>query len=145
LASANGEIEWAVDQLARRVETGSSTNNSPSSSNGDTRPRAGDYRGAHGQLAGQVADGLWLSSSLWQREIGDGTDRYRYRSWSVAGLYRFNAVPAPGHPVPALALQLGPGAALRPRPKPAHWSRCRVRCSTAGPSTRRPTANCRPT
>ncbi len=100
LAAANGEVELAVDQLARRVETTRTTN-------GNTRTSAGDYRGAHGRVAGRVADGLWLSGSLWQREIGDGTDRYRYRSWSAAGQYRFNAVPAPGNPVPALALRLG--------------------------------------
>ncbi len=100
LASAHGDIELAVDHLARRVETTRTTN-------GDTRTSAGDYRGAHGRVAGRVADGLWLSGSLWQREIGDGTDHYRYRSWSAAGQYRFNAVPSPGDPVPALALRLG--------------------------------------
>lgn len=62
--------------------------------------------GAHLRAAIRVVDGLWLSGSLWQRELSDGRDHFNYRSGAVWAQYRFNALATPGSGVPALALQL---------------------------------------
>ena len=99
LAAANGQVELTVDRLARRVESSRTVN-------GDTVSSAGDYRGSHLRVTGRVVDGLWLSGSLWQRELSDGRDHFNYRSGAVSAQYRFNALATPGGKMPALALRL---------------------------------------
>lgn len=99
LAAANGQVDLTVDRLARRIETSRTVN-------GDTLNSAGDYRGAHLRAAVRIIDGLWLSGSLWQRELSDGRDRFNYRSDTLSAQYRLNAPAAPGSEMPALAVRL---------------------------------------
>jgi hypothetical protein len=63
----------------------------------------GDYRGAQLQAAWRATDRLWLSGGLHQRRINNAVDRFDYRSWQVAGQYRFNDAAGA---VPAFALRL---------------------------------------
>ena len=95
----NGSIELGLDRLNGHLDFLNARASDPSAA-GTT---AGDYSGSH--LAGslRLRDGLWLSGSLWQRNIGDGADTYRYGSWQLSGLYRF--LDAAGAR-PALALRL---------------------------------------
>ena len=65
---------------------------------------AGDYHGSHIEGAYKVADGAWLSGSLWQRNISGLADNvYHFTSWQASGLYRFNE--ADGK-IPAVAVRL---------------------------------------
>ena len=99
LDATNAQVEVAADRLARRIETSRTVN-------GDTVNSAGDYRGAHLRAAVRIVDGLWLSGSLWQRDLSDGRDHFNYRSGTVSAQYRFNAPSTPDGKVPALALRL---------------------------------------
>ena len=92
-------LEVAVDRLNRQLDFSKPDPNNPSSLTTTT----GDYRGGHLAGAVRVANGLWLSGSLWQRTLGDDTDTFRYQSWQASGLYRFIDG---GGAVPALALRL---------------------------------------
>ena len=99
LTAAHAQVELALDRLAKRIETTSSIN-------GDNLTSAGDYRGAQLRATARVVDGLWLSGSLWQRELSDGRDSFNYRGGSASAQYRFNALATPGSEIPALALRL---------------------------------------
>ena len=92
-------LELAVDRLNRQLDFSKPDPNDPSSLTTTT----GDYRGGHLAGAVRVANGLWLSGSLWQRTLGDDIDTFRYQSWQASGLYRFIDG---GGAVPALALRL---------------------------------------
>lgn len=99
-AAASGQLELAVDHANRALDP------FPAGDGGEPTPvpkTHGRYRGEHLTGAWRVRDGLWLSGGLWRREVGDGVDTYRYRSWQAAGLYRFSE--ASGS-MPALALRL---------------------------------------
>ena len=65
--------------------------------------QAGDYHGGH--LAGgwQFNDNLWLSGSLWQRNLNGLSGAYNFNTWQASGLYRF----LDGNKkIPSLALRL---------------------------------------
>jgi len=94
-----GYMELAVDKLNGKLDFLNVRNSDPTTA-GTT---SGDYHGAHVTGDLRVAEGLWLSGSLWQRNVEDAADRYRYNSWQVAGQYRFNAAAGA---MPALALRL---------------------------------------
>ena len=49
---------------------------------------AGDYLGAHVTGGIPLGDALWLSGSLWQRNLKSASDSYNYTSWQIAGQYR---------------------------------------------------------
>jgi hypothetical protein len=65
--------------------------------------QAGDYQGAH--LAGQwrLRDNLWLSGSLWQRDLNGLSETYHFNSWQLSGMYRL--MDGDGK-IPALAMRL---------------------------------------
>ena len=92
-------LELGTDRLGRQLDF-----SRPDASNPETSTTtAGDYRGSHLAGALRVADGLWLSGSLWQRRLSDDVDSYRYRSRQVSALYRFAEA---GGLLPALALRV---------------------------------------
>jgi hypothetical protein len=92
-------LELGIDRLNRQLDFAKPDANDPTT----LTTTAGDYRGAHLAGALRVADGLWLSGSLWQRRLSDDVDSYRYRSWQASGLYRFSEAAGA---MPALAVRL---------------------------------------
>lgn len=98
-ADPRGRIELGFDKAVGALDF--STSADPS---GQTPSiTQGDYSGAQLHAAWRAADRLWLSGGLWQRRIHNAVDRFDYRSWQLAGQYRFNDAAGA---MPAFALRL---------------------------------------
>jgi hypothetical protein len=95
----HGYLELVADRLNNSLDFSSPSADDPQTS----VTRSGKYSSEHLAGAWRVADGLWLSGSLWQRKLGDEVDTYRYRSWQASGMYRFNDAAGA---LPAVALRL---------------------------------------
>lgn len=95
----SGHLEASTSRVNRRINF--------SEPEDDPRLAAaaanGDYRSTQIAGAWQVRDGTWLSGALWQRQISDGIDTFRYQGWQLSGLVRVNE---PEGLVPAVALRL---------------------------------------
>ncbi len=98
-ADPRGWVELGFDKAVGAVDF--STSADPSGQAPSVTQ--GDYRGAQLHAAWQAADRLWLSGGLWQRRIHNAVDRFDYRSWQLAGQYRFNDAAGA---IPAFALRL---------------------------------------
>ncbi|MBL8352975.1 MAG: hypothetical protein JNL87_21980 [Burkholderiaceae bacterium] len=98
-ADPRGRVELGFDKAVGALDF--STSSDPS---GQTPAiTQGDYSGAQMHAAWRATDRLWLSGGLWQRRIHNAVDRFDYRSWQLAGQYRFNDAAGA---VPAFALRL---------------------------------------
>ena len=77
-------------------------------------PRNGGYRGL--QLAGawRASERWWLMAGLWQRDISNGVDNFRYQSGLLAGQVRLSE----GSAAPAGASATGLGALWATAPAP---------------------------
>jgi hypothetical protein len=94
-----GYLELGSDHLNGSLEFLRSSEDDPQVAS----PVSGDYRGVHLAGAFRATDGLWISGSLWRRDISSDADDYRYRSWQLSGQYRFNE---PAGAMPAVALRV---------------------------------------
>lgn len=92
-------LELGGDKLARTLDFSTAREGDPA----QPASRSGDYSSLHLTGAVRVADGLWLTGGLWQRQIDGDQDRYRYRGWLASGLWRFTEAAGPR---PALAMRL---------------------------------------
>ena len=97
--AATGFLEVGSDHMSEQLDIFKIRANDPLTA-GTT---AGDYRGEHIGGAWRVADGVWLSGTLWQRHVSDAADTYHYTSWQLAGLYRFREQDGK---LPAMAVRL---------------------------------------
>jgi hypothetical protein len=92
-------LEFGIDRVNRSLDFSTSADPGVTGQ----APGAGDYRAATVQGAWRASERWWLSGGLWQRQISNAADTFRYRSWQVAGQYRFHEAAGA---VPALALRL---------------------------------------
>jgi hypothetical protein len=85
LEHPRGMIELATDQMNLELDV-------LRVREGDTKTAgtaAGDYHGYHLAWEGPVAEGLWVSGSLWSRAISSASDTFRYESFALSTQYRF--------------------------------------------------------
>ena len=97
--AAAGFVELGLDRMSGGLDFFKVRDSDPATAGTKT----GDYRGAHLSGSLRLRDGLWVSASLWQRDVDTASDTYRYQSWQLSGLYRFLDA---GQTMPALALRL---------------------------------------
>ena len=99
---ASGYVEVGAERLNRALAFSSTADPAP----GQPPPGSGSYSATVLRGAWQLGPRWQLSGGLWQREIGDAVDTFRFLGWHTAVQYRFSDLqPAPGS-LPAWAARV---------------------------------------
>lgn len=81
-------VEFGVDRLNRSLDFSTSADAPADADAPAPAATGGGYRGAQLVAGWQALDGLWLTAGLWQRQVSNAVDTFRYRSWQLSGQYR---------------------------------------------------------
>jgi hypothetical protein len=81
-----GYLEVGAERLNRALAFSSSADPVP----GQPPPGSGNYRAYVLRGAVQATPRLQLAGGLWQREVGDAVDTFRFLGWQASGQFRFN-------------------------------------------------------
>ncbi len=85
-AGERGHVELSVERLNRALAFISTADPVP----GQPPPGSGSYKANVLRAAWQVNPVVQLDGGLWQREIGDAVDTFRFLGWQAAVQFRLN-------------------------------------------------------
>ena len=80
-----GYLELGSDHMNNELDVLKVRENDPKTAG----TSAGDYHGQHLSGAVRLSDDVWLSGSLWHRDVSSTRNSYVYNSYHLAGSYRF--------------------------------------------------------